>query len=224
MVVTRARRPPSPEESRAGSRSHKGVTSCRSPRCLELVSEWGESSGWAANCRGMERSSGLPVKRRVGRSEPLGWEVWMSCGGVPSRCLSIRRVGFALRAAAGLRPANVCRGSCMCSTPTRRGCRCPTGSSVCPAVRRARAAGGVEPPRLFEQAIGILHEQLPEGQRLDWSRVIVDASMVDAKKGARRSRAHCSAGPAAASTSPSTQTASRSRSGSPPATRTNAAT
>jgi transposase len=55
---------------------------------------------------------------------------------------------------------------------------------------------------LFERAIVVLHEQLAEAARLDWSRVIVDASLVDAKKGAKRSRARSRAGPAAASTLP----------------------
>ena len=41
-----------------------------------------------------------------------------------------------------------------------------------------------------------------EADRLDWSRVIVDASLVEAKKGARRSRARSAAALAAASTSP----------------------
>ena len=53
---------------------------------------------------------------------------------------------------------------------------------------------------LFAQAIRVLHEQLAEANRLDWSRVIVDASLVEAKKGARRSRARSAAAPAAAST------------------------
>jgi transposase len=53
---------------------------------------------------------------------------------------------------------------------------------------------------LFEQAIQILHAQLAEADRLDWSRVIVDASLVEAKKGARRSRARSGAAPAAVST------------------------
>jgi transposase len=53
---------------------------------------------------------------------------------------------------------------------------------------------------LFEQAITVLHEQLAEADKLDWSRVIVDASLVEAKKGARRSRARSEAAPAAAFT------------------------
>jgi len=52
---------------------------------------------------------------------------------------------------------------------------------------------------LFDEAITILHAQLAEAEKLDWSRVIVDASLVEAKKGARRSRARSAAAPAAAS-------------------------
>jgi transposase len=53
---------------------------------------------------------------------------------------------------------------------------------------------------LFEQALIALREQLAGADKLDWSRLIVDASTVDAKKGARRSRARSSGGPAAATT------------------------
>jgi transposase len=51
-------------------------------------------------------------------------------------------------------------------------------------------------PRLMAR----LQQLLVEVDGLDWSRAIVDASLVDAKRGARRSRARCAAGPAAAST------------------------
>jgi hypothetical protein len=50
---------------------------------------------------------------------------------------------------------------------------------------------------LFGQALLVLQAELADAGRLDWSRVIVDASTVDAKKGARRSRALCSGDPAA---------------------------
>jgi transposase len=53
---------------------------------------------------------------------------------------------------------------------------------------------------LFQQAIKLLHAQLADAERLDWSRVIVDASLVEAKRGASRSRARSAAAPAAAST------------------------
>lgn len=44
-----------------------------------------------------------------------------------------------------------------------------------------------------------LRELLVEADGIEWSRAIVDASLVDAKRGARRSRARSAAGPAAAS-------------------------
>ena len=55
---------------------------------------------------------------------------------------------------------------------------------------------------LLASAVRILQEELAAAEKLDWSRVIVDASLVEAKKGARRSRARSWAGPAAATTSP----------------------
>jgi transposase len=55
---------------------------------------------------------------------------------------------------------------------------------------------------LFAQALEVLQSQLAEAGKLDWSRVIVDASLVEAKKGARRSRARSAAALAAGTTSP----------------------
>lgn len=55
---------------------------------------------------------------------------------------------------------------------------------------------------VLERALQVLCEELAQAERLDWSRVIVDASLVEAKKGARRSRARSWAGPAAATTWP----------------------
>lgn len=55
---------------------------------------------------------------------------------------------------------------------------------------------------LFEQALVLLQQELAESGRLDWSRLIVDASLVEAKKGAKRSRAHSAAALAAATTWP----------------------
>ena len=55
---------------------------------------------------------------------------------------------------------------------------------------------------LLEAALAVLQQQLAGADKLDWSRVIVDASLVEAKKGARRSRARSAARPAAATTSP----------------------
>jgi transposase len=55
---------------------------------------------------------------------------------------------------------------------------------------------------VLEQLVEVLQDELAAAGRLDWSRVIVDASLVDAKKGATRSPARSWAGRAAASTSP----------------------
>jgi transposase len=55
---------------------------------------------------------------------------------------------------------------------------------------------------LLERALRVVQEQLAGAEKLDWSRVIVDASLVEAKKGARRSRARSAARPAAATTWP----------------------
>ncbi len=55
---------------------------------------------------------------------------------------------------------------------------------------------------LLADAIVVLQQRLVGSNKLDWSRVIVDASLVDAKKGARRSRARSWAGQEAAITWP----------------------
>ena len=55
---------------------------------------------------------------------------------------------------------------------------------------------------LFQQALVVLQERFAGQGRLDWSRVLVDASLVEAKKGAARSRARSAAAPAAATTWP----------------------
>ena len=76
---------------------------------------------------------------------------------------------------------------------------------------------------LLEAAIRLLQDELADADKLDWSRVLVDASLVEAKRGARRSRARCLAAREPVSTSPSTPTAHRSRFVSLPGTRTNSA-
>lgn len=53
---------------------------------------------------------------------------------------------------------------------------------------------------LLPAALAVLQAQLAEADKLDWSRVLVDASLVEAKKGAARSRARCKASREAAFT------------------------
>ena len=55
---------------------------------------------------------------------------------------------------------------------------------------------------LLTEAVRVLQDELAAAGKLDWSRVIVDASLVDAKKGVRRSRSHSAAALAVATTSP----------------------
>ena len=55
---------------------------------------------------------------------------------------------------------------------------------------------------LLEQVIAALQQQLDDAGELEWSRVIVDASTVDAKKGAAKSVAPIAVSPAAGSTLP----------------------
>ena len=52
----------------------------------------------------------------------------------------------------------------------------------------------------LDQVLVVLQDQLAEAGKLDWSRVIIDASTVDAKKGARKPNAPTAAKPAVAST------------------------
>jgi transposase len=54
---------------------------------------------------------------------------------------------------------------------------------------------------LLVQVIEVLQERLADAGKLDWSRVIIDASTVDAKKGAAKLRAPIAASVAAATTS-----------------------
>jgi transposase len=53
---------------------------------------------------------------------------------------------------------------------------------------------------LLPAALALLCQELADAGRLDWSRVLVDASLVEAKRGARRSRARSRASGEAAFT------------------------
>lgn len=63
---------------------------------------------------------------------------------------------------------------------------------------------------VLEALILELRQALWEADRLDFSRLLVDASLVEAKRGARRSRAPSGRRTAAATTSPQTRAGSRS--------------
>lgn len=52
---------------------------------------------------------------------------------------------------------------------------------------------------VLAEALSVLQQQLADAGKLDWSRVIIDASLVEAKKGAAKSLARSRAGRAVVS-------------------------
>jgi transposase len=142
-----------------------------------------------------------PRKRRVGRSEPLKWrvsdELWERIG--PLLADPQRRFRYPGRSRY---PARACLEGILyvlyTDTPwlqvPYRELGLPSGETCRRRLEEWERRG------LLEQAIRVLHEQLAGAEKLDWSRVIIDASLVEAKKGAKRSRARSAARPAAATT------------------------
>ena len=143
--------------------------------------------------------SGRP--RRVGRSEPLRWRVsdslWERLA--PFLADPPRRFRYPGRARYG--PRQCLEGILyvlFTDTPwlqlPYRELGLPSGETCRRRLEEWSGRGA------FQQAIRVLQQQLREADKLDWSRVIVDCSIVDAKKGARRSRARSAAARAAVST------------------------
>lgn len=142
-----------------------------------------------------------PRKRRVGRSEPLRWRVsdrlWERLE--PVLADPPRRFRYPGRSRY---PARACLEGILyvlyTDTPwlqvPYRELGLPSGETCRRRMEEWSRRG------LLERALRVLREQLAGADRLDWSRVIVDASLVEAKKGARRSRARSAARPAAATT------------------------
>src|SRR5215207_9729995 len=143
-----------------------------------------------------------PRKRRVGRSEPLRWrvsdELWERIG--PLLADPPRRFRYPGRSRY---PARAClegilyvlyTDSPWLQVPYRE-LGLPSGETCRRRLEEWSRRG------LFQQAIRLLQGQLAGADKLDWSRLIVDASLAEAKRGARRSRARSGARPAAASTS-----------------------
>jgi transposase len=142
-----------------------------------------------------------PQKRRIGRSQPLKWRVsdrlWARLE--PVLADPPRRFRYPGRARY---PARACLEGILyvlyTDTPwlqvPYRELGLPSGETCRRRLEEWERRG------LLEAAIRVLHEQLAGADKLDWSRVIVDASLVEAKKGARRSRARSWASPGAATT------------------------
>src|SRR3954452_1582522 len=150
----------------------------------------------------MTPSSARSRPRRVGRSQPLKWRVsdrlWERLE--PLLADPPRRFRYPGRCRY---PARACLEGILfvlyTDTPwlqvPYRELGLPSGETCRRRLEEWSRRG------LFAQALVVLQEQLATAGRLDWSRVIVDASLVDAKKGATRSRARSGAGLVAATTS-----------------------
>jgi transposase len=142
-------------------------------------------------------------KRCVGRSQPLQWRVsdrlWERLEPLlvdpPRRFRHPGRLRYPPRACLEGILYVLYTGTPWLQVPYRE-LGLPSGETCRRRLEEWSARG------LFEQTFRILQVELAEAGRLDWSRVIVDASLVEAKKGARRSRARSWAGPGAATTSP----------------------
>jgi len=142
-----------------------------------------------------------PRKRHVGRSEPLQWRVsdrlWERLE--PVLADPPRRFRYPGRSRY---PARACLEGILyvlyTDTPwlqvPYRELGLPSGETCRRRLEEWTRRG------LLAQALAVLQGQLAGADKLDWSRVIVDASLVEAKKGARRSRARSAAAPAAATT------------------------
>ena len=144
-----------------------------------------------------------PRRRRVGRVKPLRWrvsdELWEQLAPLlpdpPRRVRSPGRCRY---------PARACLEGILyvlfTDTPwlevPYRELGLPSGETCRRRLEEWSRRG------LLAQALVVLQQRLAGANRLDWSRVLVDASLVDAKKGARRSRARSWAGRAAATTWP----------------------
>src|SRR3954447_18444631 len=149
----------------------------------------------------MTPSSARSRPRRVGRSQPLKWRVsdrlWERLE--PLLADPPRRFRYPGRARY---PARACLEGILyvlyTDTPwlqmPYRELGLPSGETCRRRLEEWSRRG------LLLQALRVLQEQLADADKLDWSRLIVDASLVEAKKGAQRSRARCAAHRAAAIT------------------------
>ena len=156
-----------------------------------------------ANAGRMRKSSGRSRPRRVGRSESLPWRVtdlqWARLESIlvdpPRRFRHPGRARYSARACLEGILYVLYTDTPWLQVPYRE-LGLPSGETCRRRLEEWSRRG------LFAQALSVLQEQLAEAELLDWSRLIVDASLVEAKKGAQRSRARSAAHRAAATTSP----------------------
>jgi transposase len=152
-----------------------------------------------ANGSCMKKTSRRSRPRRVGRSEPLQWRVDDRLWGELESLLADPPRRFRSPGRRRYSPRQCLEGILFVlytDTPwlqiPYRELGLPSGETC-----RRRLEEWVD-RGVLQQAVAVLRERLAEAGRLDWSRVIVDGSLVEAKKGARRSRARCTASPQAA--------------------------
>ena len=148
----------------------------------------------------MDSSRGSRSRRRVGRVTPYRWRVsdrlWERLE--PMLADPPRRFRYPGRSRY---PARLCLEGVLyvlyTDTPwlevPYRELGLPSGETC-----RRRLEEWIE-RGVFAQALRVLQERLAEAGKLDWSRVIVDASLVEAKKGAPKSLVRSRAGRAAVS-------------------------
>src|SRR5205809_6233322 len=138
----------------------------------------------------MNTSKSGPRRRRVGRSKAYRWrvsdELWVRLEGLltdpPRRFRYPGRARYSPRACLEGILYVLYTDTPWLQVPYRE-LGLPSGETCRRRLEEWSRRG------LFQQAIRVLQEQLAEAERLDWSRVIVDASLVEAKKG-RKGRAH----------------------------------
>src|SRR3954464_12805351 len=135
----------------------------------------------------MATSGVAGCRRRVGRVKPLRWrvsdELWEQLAPLlpdpPRRFRSPGRLRYSARACLEGILFVLYTDTPWLQVPYRE-LGLPSGETCRRRLEEWSRAG------LFAQALEVLQSQLAEAGKLDWSRVIVDASLVDAKKGARR--------------------------------------
>ena len=152
---------------------------------------------------GMKKPSGRSCPRRVGRSGLLPWQVSDELWGRLAPVLADPERRFRYPGRRRYSPRQCLEGILFVlytDTPwlqvPYRQLGLPSGETCRRRMEEWQARG------LFDLALELLQKELADAERLDWSRVIVDASTVEAKKGAKRSPARSAARLAAASTSP----------------------
>lgn len=158
-------------------------------RGQELISKSAGTAGLSSNSGCMTVSCGSR-RRRVGRLKPFRWRVsdamWEQLAPLlpdpPRRFRSPGRPRYSARLCLEGVLYVLFTGTPWLEVPYRE-LGLPSGETCRRRLEEWARKG------LLEDALVVLQHQLADAGRLDWDRVIIDASLADVKKGARRSRA-----------------------------------